>query len=91
MAHVIVEITHSTPLDPTSELQVPGQLTSCLARRNIRWLRTLRSRDRQRTLFELEAADAELVRESYRIAGIPFDRIWTADIEVSELLEAPSF
>lgn len=34
----------------------------------------------QPDVCEFEAADAETVRESYRLAGVEFDRVWTADV-----------
>ncbi len=80
MARIIVETT----FDPTSNLamqSLPIYLMPCFRDRSIRWLRTLRSLDHCRTICELEAADAESVRASYRMAGLPFDRIWTAELQ----------
>lgn len=52
--------------------------TSCSIYPRVRWLRTLISSDRQRSISELEAPDAESVRELFRQQGIPFNRVWRA-------------
>ena len=57
-----------------------------MPRRNawtVAWKHTARSypaTHRKRLICEFEAADAERVRESYRSAGVPFERCWTADV-----------
>jgi hypothetical protein len=81
MVRVIVESSYSPALDRASELRVNAQLKSQLMYREMCWLRTLFSLDRSRSISELEAVDAESVRELYRIAGVAFDRIWTAQIQ----------
>lgn len=80
MVHVIVETTHAPSLNEDIWSEAYCKLTPCLELRNARRLRTLLSLDRRRTICELEATDAESVRESYRAAGLPFDRVWTAEI-----------
>lgn len=80
MARIVVETSYDPPLtdelwDALNEKAMP-----CLEAREVRWLRSLMSEDRHRTVCELEAVDAETVREAYRRAGVPFDRIWTADL-----------
>ncbi|MGZ7033036.1 MAG: nickel-binding protein, partial [Thermoanaerobaculia bacterium] len=45
-----------------------------------RWMRSYLSLDRKRIICEFEAADAEKVRESYRSAGVNFERVWSADV-----------
>lgn len=52
--------------------------TFCSIYRQVRWLRTLVSSDRKRTISELEAPDAESVRELLRQQEIAFERVWTA-------------
>lgn len=47
----------------------------CREARNVVWIRSLMSRDRRRTVCELEASDADTVREVYRQAGVKFERV----------------
>jgi Protein of unknown function (DUF4242) len=80
MALIVVEATYDPPLDLRRLHGTTDQLTLCFECREIRWLRLLVSLDRCRTICELEADDAESVRESYRMAGVPFERVWTAEV-----------
>jgi hypothetical protein len=81
MVRVIVESSYSPALDHASERRINAQLKSQLMYREMCWLRTLFSLDRSRSISELEAVDAESVRELYRMAGVTFDRIWTAQFQ----------
>ena len=56
------------------------RVDKCLEVHGARWMRSYISSDRKRVVCEFEAADAENVRESYRSAGIQFERVWTADV-----------
>ncbi|MFL5288038.1 MAG: DUF4242 domain-containing protein [Rhodopila sp.] len=47
---------------------------------SITWKRSVMSRDRRRGICEYEAPDAETVRRVQLEAGIPFDRIWAAEL-----------
>jgi hypothetical protein len=38
------------------------------------------STDRRRVVCEFDAVDAETVREAYRMANVPFVRIWSAEV-----------
>ena len=38
------------------------------------------ARSRRRIVCEFDAVDAETVREAYRNAGVPFARIWAAEV-----------
>ena len=80
MTRIIVETTYSEPVEVPILDDRFGQLMSCLHRRQVRWVRSFVSGDRLRVISELDATDAETVRQSYRIAGIPFERIWSAQI-----------
>lgn len=52
--------------------------SSCALYRGVHCLQTLVSSDRQRVILELEAPDAESVRELLRQQKIVFERVWTA-------------
>ncbi len=36
--------------------------------------------DRRRLTCEFEAPDAESVREAFRASGLPYERIWAAEV-----------
>ncbi|MEM1278440.1 MAG: nickel-binding protein [Cyanobacteria bacterium P01_H01_bin.152] len=50
----------------------------CYKNRNVEWLHTFMSSDRTRLVCELNAPDAEGIRETYRRLNIPFERVWSA-------------
>lgn len=52
----------------------------CYAERGIEWIRSYVSLDRTRMICELNAPDAEVIREAHRKFGIPFDRVWSAQL-----------
>lgn len=80
MALIVVETTYDPPIDQAlwDELVVRG--TPCLVERNISWKRTYLSRDRKRSICELEAPDADTVRAAYQRGNVPYDAIWSADL-----------
>ena len=80
MAHLIVEQTFETPLTDEAHAQLGTRLDSCLEAYGARWMRSYLSTDRLRMVCEFEAADAESVRQSYRSAGVRFDRAWPAEV-----------
>jgi Protein of unknown function (DUF4242) len=53
---------------------------SCYAERGIEWIQSYISRDRTRVICELNASDAESIREAQHRAGVPFDRVWSATV-----------
>lgn len=50
----------------------------CYTERGVEWLHSYMARDRTRLICELNAPDAEVIRESHRKFNIPFDRVWSA-------------
>ena len=80
MSILIVE-QHFT--EPVSEEQYDiwaNRADPCLEARGARWMRSYISRDRRHILCEFEAPDADAVRDSYRAADAPFDRVWAAEV-----------
>lgn len=56
------------------------QVLPCYATEGVEWIHSYVSRDRTRVVCELNAPDAEIIREAHRRFNIPFDRVWSADI-----------
>jgi hypothetical protein len=80
MAIMVLEQSFDTPVTP-DELNAMGKrVDRCLEVHGARWMRSYLSLDRKRIICEFEAADAEKVRESYRSAGVEFERVWSADV-----------
>lgn len=52
----------------------------CYAERGIEWIQSYISLDRTRVICELNAPDVESVRAAQRKLGIPFDRVWSAQL-----------
>ena len=52
----------------------------CYQERGIEWVRSCASQDKTRVVCELNAPDAEVIREARGKAGIPFDRVWCAEV-----------
>jgi hypothetical protein len=80
MGLIIVERTFEHPptdadLDAAAERE-----RKCKEIHSITWKRSVMSTDRRRGICEYEAPDAETVRRVQLEAGIPFDRIWAAEL-----------
>ncbi len=90
MAHLIVEQTFETPLTDEVHGILGQRLDKCLEAHGARWLRSYLSIDRRRMVCEFEAADAEAVRQSFRSAGIGFDRVWTAELYARDAVSQPA-
>ena len=80
MARVMVEQVFSEPLTDERYGAFAKQLDPCIELRQGAWRRSSLSKDRLRVVCEFEAPDAESVREAYRLSGVPFERIWAADV-----------
>lgn len=80
MAVMVLEQSFDTPISPEELNDCAKRVDRCLEAHGARWMRSYLSTDRKRLICEFEAADAERVRESYRSAGVAFDRVWTADV-----------
>lgn len=80
MARTLVERTFDPPLDEETRQRLATRLAPCLERSDIRWVRSFLARDRRRMICHFEAPDAGSVRMAFRSAGLPFVRVWTAEI-----------
>lgn len=88
MTRLIVERSFSDPLTDDERVRMFGRLGGCLEQRDARWIRSVVSADRRRMFCEFEAPDADAVRTAHRLAGVPFERVWPAD--VLEPADSPS-
>jgi hypothetical protein len=80
MARVIAEQIFEHPVAEDALTDFTKRLAPCLDLRDGTWTRSYVSSDRRRMVCEFEAPDADSVREALRSAGIPFDRVWTAQM-----------
>lgn len=74
---------------PLTEAQVQEMTTNlalhpCLEIRRIQKMRTLLSGDRRRSICEFSATDADTLREAFRQENVPFERVWTAQLQTPE-------
>ena len=80
MSRIIVERTFVERPD-FDELQAQEDSVSwCLKEHRVEFVRSYFSKDRLRMICEYEAPDAEAVRIVQRTSGLPYERIWTAEI-----------
>jgi hypothetical protein len=80
MPYIIVEYDFDPPITDEVLDQMSGALAACASARQLRRLRTVISSDGKRGFCELEAPDAETVRETYRAARVPFRSVWSAQL-----------
>ncbi len=72
----IVERSFSPPMSDQDLNEVSARMAPCLELRQVRWVRSYLSGDRQRMVCEYEARDAESVRKVQHEAQATFDKIW---------------
>lgn len=68
------------PLSEADLDEASNKILSCYTERGIEWIQTYLSLDRTRMICELNAPDAESVREIQHRMRIPFDCVWPAHI-----------
>jgi hypothetical protein len=73
----VIEGTYP-PIDPSEWDELSHKTLSCYAERGIELIQSYLSNDRTRLICELNAPDAESIREAQRRVNIPFDRVWSA-------------
>lgn len=77
---VVVEYEFDPPITDEGLKSMSVALAPCVNARNIHHLRSLIAGDGRRGYCELEAPDAETVREAYRSARVPFRSVWSATL-----------
>ena len=80
MARLILEKEFDPPLSEEQHNLDAQRVDPCLEAYGARWIRSYLSNDRKRIVCEFEADDAEAVRSAFRSAGVPFARVWTAQV-----------
>jgi hypothetical protein len=84
MARVLVEQVFAEPFTDERYAAFATKLDPCVEVRKGMWRRSSLAIDKLRMVCEFEAPDAESVREAFRTAGIPYERVWTADVYAIE-------
>jgi hypothetical protein len=80
MARIIVEQVFTEAFSDKRYAEFAKAVDPCLEVRSGVWRRSSLSKDKLRLTCEFEAPDAESVREAFRTAGVPFERVWAADV-----------
>ena len=80
MPQVVCERAFDAPVDFESVQAREDAAAWCLDQHGVRFVRTYFSLDRRRMICIYEAPDAESVRIANRVAGNPFERVWTATV-----------
>jgi hypothetical protein len=78
MELVLVERTFQQPIDLKQLGEAAERGRWCMDLHGVRPLHSYVSADRLRMICVFEAPDAESVRKASTTAGLPFDRVWTA-------------
>ena len=76
----MVEQVFSEPFTDEQYAEFAKRVDPCIEVRQGAWRRSAMAVDRLRVVCEFEAPDAESVREAYRLSGVPYERIWTANV-----------
>jgi hypothetical protein len=76
----MMEQFYDPPMSDEEYSRRAAHLDPCLDQRDALWVRSYVSADKKRVICEFEAPDAESVREAFRSAGVPFERIWAATL-----------
>jgi hypothetical protein len=76
---MIVEYVFDPPATEEQFDAAFARLNPCLKEHGVRWVRSFVALDRRRRVCVFDAPDAESVRESYRSAGVKFERVWSAE------------
>jgi hypothetical protein len=80
----MVEQAFTEPFTDEKYAAFAQKIDPCLEIRNGAWRRSSLAMDRLRMVCEFEAPDADSVREAFRVAGLPFERVWTANVYAVE-------
>jgi hypothetical protein len=80
MARIMLEQTFESPIADEELARFSKRLDACLQVRDGAWARSYLALDRKRMFCEFEAPDAESVRDALRTAGVPYDRVWSAQV-----------
>ena len=76
----IVERVFDPPITREQFADGGKVLQPCIEERDVKHVASHLAVDGSRCVCVFEAADAERIREANRTAGIPFEKVWPADI-----------
>jgi hypothetical protein len=76
---MVIEGTYP-PISDEELNEVSSKTLSSYAQRGIEWIQSYISLDRTRLICELNAPNAESVREAQYTVGVSFDRVWSATL-----------
>ena len=76
---VVIGRTFSNPMDDQAMNAMIESVNRCAEAAGIDSIDTFLARDGMRSICICTAPDAETVRNANRVAGVPFDRVWSAD------------
>ena len=79
MSLIIVESSFDPPISDEEFDANAEKVAPCLDERHATWVTSYMATDKKRRICVFEAKDAESVRQAYRLAGVKFDRAWTAE------------
>lgn len=80
MSLVIIESSFDPPLTEDEFVdKVASKVAPCLEERHARWITSYMATDGRRRICVFEARDAEAIREAFRLQGLKFDRVWSAE------------
>jgi hypothetical protein len=79
MPLIIVEYAFDPPITDEAWDALADRVSPCLDERHAKWVTSYLSLDRRRRICVFEAADAEAVRQAYRMSSVRFERAWTAE------------
>ena len=80
MAILVLEQTFDKPMTADDLRDAAKRLDQCLVAHGARWMRSYLSKDRKRMICEFEAPDAQSIRDAFRSAGAPFEKVWSGDL-----------
>jgi ubiquinone/menaquinone biosynthesis C-methylase UbiE len=84
MARILAEQRFQAPITDAERAAIGTRLDLCLAVRNSARRGSTVAGDGLRVLHELEAPDAQSIREAFRISGLAYERVWAADPKSAE-------
>jgi len=82
---VLVERRFDEPVAFEEILAIGERNIACFESHDARFVRSYFSTDRRRMICLYQAPDAEAVRHANRMAGVPFDRVWPAQVLAPEM------
>jgi hypothetical protein len=79
MPLIILESEFDPPITDAEFDALAETVAPCLEERHATWVTSYMATDRRRRICVFDARDAEAVRQAYRMSGVKFARVWTAE------------